>query len=104
MLISERKFGFDKLAKAFFPDASDPVESAIVKDAVQCPDFATCFIWAAEYQNVTTIVDDFDLEVWRLAGKLTDDNNKPLLCELEDGVVRTIDFVIMFRKGSPFLH
>ena len=31
-----------------------------------------------------------------------DENNKPLLCELENGDVRSLDFAILFRQRSPF--
>jgi hypothetical protein len=34
----------------------------------------------------------------------TDENKRPLLCELEDGVVRSIDPAILVRKRSPFFE
>lgn len=32
------------------------------------------------------------------------DENKLLLCEMEDGVVRTLNFTILVRKRSPFFE
>jgi hypothetical protein len=104
MLKSERKFGFPNAVQALFPDASDPLDSATVKDAVQCPDLDTCFKWAAEYHNITTVIDNLNVETYRGSGNWTDENNRPLLCELEDGVVRTIDLSILVRKRSPFFE
>ena len=34
----------------------------------------------------------------------TDKNNRPLLREVGDGVVRTLDYAILFRKGSSFFE
>jgi hypothetical protein len=36
--------------------------------------------------------------------KFIDKNIRPVLCELEDGVVRTVDFSILFRKRSPYFE
>jgi hypothetical protein len=38
------------------------------------------------------------MEMW------TDENQRPLLCELEDGVVRTANFAILVRKRSAFFE
>jgi len=44
------------------------------------------------------------MEINRGRKNLTDENNRPILCELEDGVVRTIDLAILVRNRSPFLE
>ena len=44
------------------------------------------------------------MEAHRVSRDWTDENNRPLLCELEDGVVRTFDFAILIRKRSPFFE
>jgi hypothetical protein len=80
------------------------VHSAIVRDAVQCPDEPTCFIWAAVYHNISTLAKDFDIEIYRVRENWTDKNNRPLLCEVDGGVVRTFDFAIAVRKGSVLLE
>ena len=45
-------------------------------------------MWATLYRNISTILDDFRAEYYHLIGNWTDENNRPLLCELEDGVIR----------------
>jgi hypothetical protein len=104
MLNSERKFGFTNGHKILFSHASDPSDMAFVKDAVRCPDIGTCFIWASVYQNITTILDDFYLEIYRGSTNWTDGNNRPLLCKLENGDVRTLEFAIFVMKGNPFIE
>ena len=104
MLKSDKIFGFDKYFKMFFPKTSDPVYSAILRDAVQYPDEPTCFIWAAVYQNISTLTTDFDIEIYRAREIWTDKNNRPLLCEMDGGVVRTVDCAIAVRKGSVLLE
>jgi hypothetical protein len=105
MLKSEKKFGFGRQNKKYmFLSTSDPVDSAIVKNAVHCPDDPTCFVWAAVYHNISTILNDLNMKIFRVLGDWTDENNRPLLCEIEGGVVKTYDFTIKFKKGAPFFE
>jgi hypothetical protein len=49
-------------------------------------------------------LNDLNKEIYRVRKNWTDENNRPLLCELEDGVVRIDDFAVLFRKRSPFFE
>jgi hypothetical protein len=60
---------------------------------------ATCFIWADVYQNISALIQDLDMEIYRAR---TDENNIILLCELKSGVVRTLDIAMEVQKGTPF--
>jgi hypothetical protein len=53
--------------------------------------------------NISTILDVLDVEGFRSRGDWTDENSRPLLREMEGGVVRTIQLAILVRKRSPFL-
>jgi hypothetical protein len=44
------------------------------------------------------------VEKFRARGDWTDENGRPLLCELEDGVVRTLQLTVWVRKKSPFFE
>jgi len=103
MLQSEMKFGFFNQFKMLFTDTSDPVDSAIVKNALECRHVATCFTWANVYHNISTILLDLLLEIDRGRRKLTDENNRPTLCELKNGVVRILNLAILVSKEAPFL-
>jgi hypothetical protein len=52
MLKSEIKFGYTNEYKLLITDTSDPVDSAILNNVVQCPDVDTCFVWATVYHNI----------------------------------------------------
>jgi hypothetical protein len=104
MLKSERKFGFPTAYKKFFTDTSDSVDSAILRKASVCPNVSTCLIWASVYHNTSTILSDIEMENVRRKKNWTDENNRPVLFELQDGVVRTLEFVILFKKRSPFFE
>jgi hypothetical protein len=99
MLQSKKKFG--SITEFFYYEVF-PHDSAIAKDAVHCPNEPTCFIWAAVYHNISTVINDLDMEIYRAKGDWTDDNNRPLLCEIEGGVVTTLDFAMVVKKGAPF--
>jgi len=44
------------------------------------------------------------LEIIRYRGNWTDENNRPILCEFEDGVVGTANLAILVKKKSPFFE
>jgi hypothetical protein len=75
----------------------------LTKKAVQCPDEPTCFTWAAVYHNISVLIKDLDLETYRAMGNWTDANKRPLLCEMDYVVFRTLNFAFMVQKGFPFL-
>ena len=104
MLKYEKIFGISRPYSFIFNHTSDLVDSAVVKDAVRCADEPTCFVWAAVYHNITALIKDLDLETYRAMGNWTDENNRPLLCEIEGGVVRTFDVSLMVQKGFPFFE
>jgi hypothetical protein len=102
MLNSEMNFGFRGIYKILFSDTSDNLDSAIFKNAVECPDEITCFMWASIYHNISTVLDGLNIEFYSGKKNWTDENNRHLLCELEDGAVRTLDYAILVRYRSPF--
>ena len=97
MLKSEINFGFDNVYKFLIANTSDPVVLAILKGVLDCPDEATSFIWTAVYRNIATVLNDFEVEDHRVKGNWTDENNRPLLCEQELGVVRTFEVGIFVQ-------
>jgi len=104
MLNSNINFGLTPTYRLLFHDTSHPVESAVFKDSVECPDDRTCFIWAAKYHNISTILNDLHMGIYCGKNNWINENNRQLLCELKDGVVRTVDFAISVRKRSHFFE
>ena len=58
MLKSEVKFGYPFEFKRMFKDTSDPVDLAILNNAVECADEILCYIWASVYHNISSILDE----------------------------------------------
>jgi hypothetical protein len=104
MINSERKLGFIDEFEIFFNNVSGSVDSVILEKALRFPDRGTSFIWAAVYQNLSVIFDNLNIEIFRDMGKMTDENNRPLLCELEDGGVGNMELVLLINRGSPLLE
>jgi hypothetical protein len=104
MLNYGKGFGFEKWYYNLFSNSSESFNSEILKKAVLCPDECTCFNWAALYHNFSTILDDIPVQTFRAIGKWSDENNKPLLCALEDGVVTAHRYVFLVRNGKNFLE
>jgi hypothetical protein len=105
MLKSDKKFGLSESHKEImFPNTSDLVESAIVKNAVLCPNDGTCIIWATVHQNISTVISDVVMEYFRVIGYTTDESNRHLLCENEGGIIKTFSYAIKVKKGAPFFE
>jgi len=104
MLTSDIKFVFSEWWEIFFTDTSSSIDSAIYKNAVRCSTYKTCLNWVIHYQNFSRILSDFIKELWHAAGLWTDENNRPLACELVYGVVETSGIVFFVNLGSPILE
>jgi hypothetical protein len=104
MLESEKVFGFIDEYEIFFNDDTQSVDSVILGKALRCPDRGVSFKWAATYQNITILFDNLNMEICRDLGKLKGENDKPLLCELQDGGVANVDLVFLVLRGSPLLE
>jgi hypothetical protein len=103
MVKSERKFGFIDEYDVFFNNETSSVDSAILDKALRCPDRGASLKWAAVYQNMSVVFDNLNIGIFRDMGKLSDENNRPLLCELEDGGIQNFGLLLIVIKGSPLL-
>jgi hypothetical protein len=103
MLASDKKFGLVQSYEKFFNDSSESTDSTILKKAVRCPDYNTCLNWTIVYHNISTILDDFTKLLMNADGNWTDENNRPIACELEYGGVETSGVSFWVSKGSHLL-
>jgi hypothetical protein len=71
---------------------------------VICPNQDTCIDWAREYQNISIYLDDSFNDFLKSRGYWTDENNRPLFCELENGIILVSDSVMATLKGHPLLE
>ena len=104
ILTSDMKFGFIDENDVFLNNVPDSVDSVILKNALRCLEFGVSFNWAAVYENVSFIFDNWYIETCRDMGKLTDENMRPLLCEVEDGGDGRVDFYLLVVKECPLLE
>jgi hypothetical protein len=98
-----KEFGFMEFALRMFSDSSESLNSAILKNAVICPDEDICFKWAAEYQNFSTILNNILVQKFRAVGKWSNENNVLYLCALENCFVKTHGYVFIVRNGRHFM-
>lgn len=104
MLNAGMRFGFPPSYKIFFNDSTDSVGSAILRKVTLCPDEGICLKWANECRNMSTLRSELTMEYLLSVGSSTDENNRPLLCDLEDGVVVYFQAVMAVLKGNPLLE
>ena len=104
MLRSEKNFGLREGYEYLYPDTLEPVDSAIFKDALRCPNDDTCSIWATVNHNISTVLEDLEMKFLRDWVRWTDENKRTSLCELENGVVRTFDYAAGVRKRNPIFE
>jgi hypothetical protein len=104
MVKSKRMFGYPAEYKYMFQDRPDPINSAIFKNAVECHDVDTCFSWATEYKNISTILDSLTMDLYHGEKNMGDVNKGTILCKLENSALSTINCAILSRKESPFLE
>lgn len=64
---------------------------------------AVCLKWAAIYGNISLILDELSNEEQYDNSQLMDENSKPLLCRLDDGVIMEGNHVMMMGVGHPLL-
>jgi hypothetical protein len=104
MLTYDMKFGFYDQLRVFFENVPDSVDSAILIKSVQGPDIGRFFNWAVVYQNMSIVLGNLNIEIYRDMGKVRDENKRPLLCELENGGVKGVEMVLLVYRGNPLLE
>jgi hypothetical protein len=104
MLVSDMKFGFVELYEKFFTDTLESTETTILKNALLCPDYETCLNWTIVYHNISTILNEFTKVLMHADGAWTEENNRPLACELEFGGVETSGTAFWVSRGSHLLE
>jgi hypothetical protein len=97
MLNSGMKFGVPLGLEEHF-------DSEFLMHTVFCPDSLTCFKWASKYQNISIFMFDMFKDILKSDSNWTDEYNRPLLCELEDGTFAVYDVGMAVLKGHPLLE
>ena len=104
MLASEIKYGFHPLFDYVYNETDEVKSHIIPRNRVLCPNTTACLKWAHEYKNISIIMDEVHTEDKVYTSSLLDENSKPLICPLDDGIVMTVNHVMIMRVGDPLLE
>ncbi|PSN29099.1 hypothetical protein C0J52_28382 [Blattella germanica] len=103
MVNSKKPFGYHKLLDDWFNDSSDPIAMAILKNRIHCPDYDTFIHWGANYHNFSSLINNVKLEYFFWNQTLIDENNKPMICQLDDGIMYHKHVTMIMTKGNPLI-
>jgi hypothetical protein len=69
-----------------------------------CSSILVCVDWAKYQKNISIILAELTAEYYYAIGDFFDENSKPLLCKLEDGVVLTYSLTMLMFHGDPLMR
>jgi len=104
MLDSEIKYGYYPLFDDVYLVSGDANSGTILRNRIKCPVFQVCLKWAYMYKNISLILDELSVEERFSSSSLMDENARPLICSLEDGIIMYVNNVMMLHKGDPRLE
>jgi hypothetical protein len=104
MLASKIKYGYDPLFDCVYNESGDVHSSLILRNRILCPIHSICVKWVYVHKNISLILDELSIEERYSSSSLMDENSKPLLCPLKDGVLMYGDSVMMMRMGDPLIE
>lgn len=104
MLASEIKYGYHPLFDHVYLESGDVQAQKILSNRVLCPEYAICLKWAKIHKNISLILDELSTEEQYASSRLMDENSKPLLCRLADGVIMHGNNVMLMHTGDPLLE
>ena len=103
MLASKIKYGYPPIFDDIYKLSGDVNSHIILENRVLCRNNSVCFKWAHEYKNISVILDEVDIEERYSTSSLMDENSKPLICPLDDGITFTANYAMIMRMGDPLL-
>ena len=104
MLASKIKHGYHPDLDYFY-DITDDVDSHIIQEnRILCPNVSVCFKWAHDHRNISIILNELTVEEKFLTSNELDENSKPLICPLDDGILMTVHNAMIMRVGDPLLE
>jgi hypothetical protein len=104
MLTSKIKYGYDPNIDYLYNETDDAIDHTILKNRVPCHSATACLQWAHDYKNISVILFDELVEEKYSNSSLMDENSKPLICPLDDGILMTAKFAMLVHAGYPLLE
>jgi hypothetical protein len=78
--------------------------SEVQRRRVNCPSYWGCVEWAMYQKNVSVALIDIEAEYRYAIGEFIDENSKPLLCRIEDGVIFPVCYTMLMIHGDPLMR
>jgi hypothetical protein len=104
MLASKINYGYIPLLDEMYNETDDVNSRIILRNRVPCLNSSVCLKWAHDYKNISIILDEANIEEKYATSSLMDENSKPLICSLDDGIIMTVNIVMMMHVGDPLLE
>jgi hypothetical protein len=103
LFVSGMKLAYDPVHRFIFEHGDQTYALNVRRNQVICPSMEVCVNWAMYYKNMSVFLPDYHFKYHVCNGDLVDNNGKPLLCGLDDGVVSNPGAVMVMFYGEPLL-
>jgi hypothetical protein len=104
MLASKINYRYHPILEEMYKESDDIDSHTILRNRVLCPNSSACLKWAHDYKNISMILDEANIEEKYATSSLLDENSKPLICSLDDGIMLTVSIVMIMHVGDPLLE
>jgi hypothetical protein len=104
MLASKIKYGYHPVFDTVYKGSNDVNSLKILRNRILCLESQKCVEWAYIYKNISMILGDINVEELYSTSALLDENSKPLICPLDDGIVASVTNAMIMRLGDPLLE
>jgi hypothetical protein len=103
LLGSDMKFSYVPEYRFILEQSNDPNVVTILKNSIDFVSVSDSLDWVLKYKNLSVILDDLSVQEMYGRGELIDDNYKPLLCQIEDGVIKRTGYAMIMLHGNALL-
>jgi hypothetical protein len=91
-------------ASSIFENGDEPEVSKIQTNSVICPSDEDCIDWLKDKKNASILFSDDDVDEDFARGLYFDENSRPFLCGIEDGVFRHTGLTMLMLHGDPLMR
>jgi len=103
LLASGIKLAYIPEYDSFIQIGDETKVSKIRRNLVSCPSYKVCSEWARYHKNISILFFDSNAEFLYATGDYIDENSKPMVCSLEDGVIIPYSQTMMMLHGDPLM-
>jgi hypothetical protein len=91
--------------KSYIIESGEETESSKVQtNGVICPLVDDCINWVVYHKNASALLDDDNVKEKFALGFYFDENSKPMLCGIRDGVFCQTGLTMIMLHGDPLMR